>query len=627
MAKVDLLFGRLSEGSLPANLTFGADGDAPTPNATVTIAGALPGVRGPLRIAVARHLTIHACLPRLRGSVALRYASDTQRPAVNEVRNGFESAMTARHGVQASWQNTEQQQSTNRVNYEAASVLFTTARPTWSDSVRIAAAGQARYQEALSFGRSTSGQRFSHAISLKLGSTNRYQEAQGLGEVLRRLKYQDANRTKRNLTAVRYQEAIPYWTNWMEQGGAAKPQWEGWQGPYQQAMRPPAGQWRPQPPKPHDPCYIPELPADLVFVNPWTGSSDLLFVCDRHDPPEPGATYVIPLLRIYMLVHRIDAILLPSGERVSLSNIRIQCSEDGFAWTLSAAGPARLVEQLAPENGVPRRIKVSIDGIDWVFAVKRPLRTRSFEGWQSQVSGQSVTSLLGAPYRRSTQWVSSDLMTAQQIALSALEYTGVALDWGVEDWIVPAGAWSHEGTPLTVVKRIAEAAGASVRSHRTEPTLFVLPEYKAMPWDWAAATPDVQMPGQIITQDTLTDLEQEFRNAVYVSGSAAGGVLGLVVRSGSAGELLAPQISDSLATDVMMVRQRGAVPLADSALRWRQEITVPLITGGNAPGLLLPGYLLEVQEPGESWRGLVRSLSIQENSPEVSQTITVDRYL
>ena len=160
----------------------------------------------------------------------------------------------------------------------------------------------------------------------------------------------------------------------------------------------------------------------------------------------------------------------------------------------------------------------------------------------------------------------------------------------------------------------------------SQPVLQLQPEYKTLPWNWASAVPDVVMPGQIIVQDTLTDLEQELRNAVYVSGSAAGGVVGQIVRAGTAGDLLAAQITDPLMTDVIAVRQRGIVPLADSALRWRQEVSVPLITGGTAPGLILPGYLIEVQEPGETWRGLVRHLSLDENMPEFTQTLTVDRF-
>ena len=77
---------------------------------------------------------------------------------------------------------------------------------------------------------------------------------------------------------------------------------------------------------------------------------------------------------------------------------------------------------------------------------------------------------------------------------------------------------------------------------------------------------------------------------------------------------------------VLFLANGGIVPLADSALRWRQEVSVPLITGGTAPGLILPGYLIEVQEPGETWRGLVRHLSLDENMPEFTQTLTVDRF-
>jgi hypothetical protein len=147
-------------------------------------------------------------------------------------------------------------------------------------------------------------------------------------------------------------------------------------------------------------------------------------------------------------------------------------------------------------------------------------------------------------------------MSVQQIASEALQNTGITLDWGAEDWQVPAAAWSHTGTPLSVIKRIAEAAGAVVRSHRTEPVLQLQPEYKTLPWNWASAVPDVVMPGQIIVQDTLTDLEQELRNAVYVSGSAAGGVVGQIVRAGTAGDLLAAQITDPLMTDVIAAPAR-----------------------------------------------------------------------
>ena len=54
-------------------------------------------------------------------------------------------------------------------------------------------------------------------------------------------------------------------------------------------------------------------------------------------------------------------------------------------------------------------------------------------------------------------------------------------------------------------------------------------------------------------------------------------------------------------------------------------MTVPLLTGGSYPGLILPGYLLQVDEPGESWRGLVRGITITESAPTVRQQLVVER--
>ena len=51
-----------------------------------------------------------------------------------------------------------------------------------------------------------------------------------------------------------------------------------------------------------------------------------------------------------------------------------------------------------------------------------------------------------------------ELFTAQQLALQALDLTGYTLDWDLTDWLVPAGAWSHSGTPLAAVQAIVEAA-------------------------------------------------------------------------------------------------------------------------------------------------------------------------
>ena len=335
--------------------------------------------------------------------------------------------------------------------------------------------------------------------------------------------------------------------------------------------------------------------------------------------------FQVPLLRVYMTVHSTQAVQLPSLERVQLSGVSIASNDDGFSWSLSASGPEHLIDQLAMVGGLPARVRVTIDGIDWVFAVDPPERTRKFAERKVSVVGQSVTSLLGAPYMPSSAWDNSGAdFTAQQLVAQALEFTGVTIDWGITDWLVPAGSWSFQGTPLAVAQRVAEAVGAVVRSHRTEETLQFAPRYPRMPWEWDVAPLDVQMPGQIMTSDSLRIRRNPDWDAVYVLGQKHGWK-GHVVRSGTSGAVLAQQVTDALITHPDAARQRGRAVLGAAGSGYTQSMTVPLLTGGSYPGLILPGYLLQVDEPGESWRGLVRGITITESAPTVRQQLVVER--
>ena len=51
----------------------------------------------------------------------------------------------------------------------------------------------------------------------------------------------------------------------------------------------------------------------------------------------------------------------------------------------------------------------------------------------------------------------------------------------------------------------------------------------------------------------------------------------------------------------------------------------PSDSGGSNPGLIQPGYLIEVNDIGHTWRGLVRGIRVTAGLPTVRQTITVER--
>ncbi|MNV82243.1 hypothetical protein D3C71_1759660 [compost metagenome] len=163
-----------------------------------------------------------------------------------------------------------------------------------------------------------------------------------------------------------------------------------------------------------------------------------------------------------------------------------------------------------------------------------------------------------------------------------------------------------------------------MRSHRTDAQLIVAPRYPSLPWEWAAATVNVQMPGQIMTTDNLARKDNPEWEAVNVVGETVG-VEGHVVRRGTAGAVLAPAVIDPLITHADAASQRGRSVLGPAGLGYSHTMTVPLLTGGTNPGLILPGYLLQVDEPGLSWRGLVRGITVTESNPTVRQQLVVER--
>ena len=119
-----------------------------------------------------------------------------------------------------------------------------------------------------------------------------------------------------------------------------------------------------------------------------------------------------------------------------------------------------------------------------------------------QISGRSPSAWLSAPFAPATARTSENPYTAQQLAAEALTINGVpmgwALDWRIPDWLVPAGAWSHLGTPMEAVLRIAEAGGGYIQAAAATQTLRALPHYPAAPWLWASLTPDLILPDDVV---------------------------------------------------------------------------------------------------------------------------------
>lgn len=394
------------------------------------------------------------------------------------------------------------------------------------------------------------------------------------------------------------------------------------------------------------------VPPVVVPPTFWWGS-DLLFEFGPTDAnlvfgyagevPLALAPLSILAARFYMTTHSIYAQRLPDLADIPLFDATVSADIGSYCWTLSATGPASLFAQLAPVDGLPVQLKVVLDGIPFVFAVDAMSRSSSFGKSGVSVSGRSVTALIGAPYMRAiTRNNAGGAEMAQQLALAALQYSGVDLDWGVSsgalangglaDWLIPAGAWSHQGTPLDAVQAIAQAAGGYLQSHRSAATLLTRHAYgqragdnPGAPWSWMTGAADVELAPDAIITDGTERKDGADINAIYVSGTTQG-VLAQVKRMGSAGDKLAAMVTDPLITHVDAARQRGLAVLGAAGAKYNVRLELPVLTGAGQPGVLDVGQLVQINA-AQPWRGRVRAVSVNAKRPSLRQTVTLERHL
>ncbi|MFD2756213.1 hypothetical protein [Comamonas terrae] len=627
MASVDLVFSLPYKSGNPVALVFGDDGGLPgVPDAHLVVFARMPGLRGRVAAHVGKGMAASARMPGLRSASTIRYNTNTPRPMVARVQSVAQQAAAVETGWAAGWQNSAKLPVGWTTGAQDARPLRSHTAMAWQEAQHRGRAVDAVYQQAQRSAAPAQRMRWQEGARARMALQAHAEDAMRTRASLA-VRFEETLRDRRALVRVDARRAMGLHIGLCSGAGPALPLHLAQRVRYQKARRPPAGRSALTPPRPPDPehCYRQHVggPIELVLCKPWAPAADLLFACCKADGTP--ARFVIPVLPVYMQIHHLTAHLLPGMEPVALTDVVIAADDDSYCWSLSAQGPEHLLDQLAPAGALPQRLQIGIDGISFVFAVTGLARSRTFERRSVAVQGISVTAMLGAPYMPRQTWLAEAPATAQQLALAALEFTGVGLDWQIADWLLPAGAWSFQGTPLQAVLRLAESVNAVVRSHRTAEQLVVAPRYAHLPWEWGTAVPDVQMPAAVIVTDELRPDPRAEYNAVYVAGGSVGGVLGHVVRAGSGRDRLAPQIQDDLITHADAARMRGGWALAASGNKLQHTIGMPVLTGGTNPGILNPGQLLEVADTGGTWRGLVRGVSVSASMPRVRQQLVVER--
>lgn len=628
MADTDLIFGQPPAGGPPVDLVFGDTGGGPITDAEITLAITLPRVRPVFVLSTAVSTTLSIVLPRVRPLLEVRYDSGTQRPLVGEVGSAWQDTDPARAGAEA------------RHNVAAPAPagiadLWTLAAPApaaWTLPhpylfVRDRTDVAARHQGA----RRTAAEVVApHQDAIRLrppAKSDRWQNAAQHG-TLRTTDWQDRYRDRRPSREVRWAEAAPLrrgWSGRFQKGRHLGSDWSSW---WQEAMKPPAGTSVFPPPPGPQPCYVPpEGDAVHLLFGQSMGDAHLLFYCAEHEGPP--ATVIVPIRRVYMLVNNASLRRVAGDIQIPTFSLSMSIDVDSWTWGWSASVPIEAEDALEPSSGGdPVELEATINGLPFRLLAENLSRERTFRERSLRVSGRGKSALLASPYAPVLSFDNAaGARTAQQLMEDVLTFNGVpigwTLDWQITDWLVPAGAWAHQGAYIDGLAEIAQAAGAYLQPHPTAQQMRVLPRYPAAPWAWGSLTPDIELPSAVTVRESIERRDKAVYNRVFVSGQSQG-VIGQVTRAGTAGDLAAPMVVHPLITHADAARQRGLPVLSDTGLQAFVTLRLPVLP---ETGIIHPGELVRYVDGSTVRLGLVRSTQVEVGLPDVFQSIGVETHL
>ena len=630
MAATDLLFSQLpAPPGGPVEIVFGDDSGIPAGAVELLASGTITGLRGSIVARVATRLGAAGTITGLRGSVVATYDVNVERPVTATTRNG--------------WQNTQRLRTSQQQRFEQARPTYAAVQAVWQNATHLGAVHQARWQQARQLAaivrqalqqaqRVASAptlQRFEDAQRLRVTTQQRLQQARPLAAAPAAQRFEDATRL-RALVRNSFDEAQRVQAAARSSFGHGTPLSRVIAAHYEQARKPGPGVSRPvQPPQP-EPCYLPTLPAHLVFDDLADSSlpAHLVFVCERHGPgPQPVETIVVPVRRVYVVINEARLRRVDGDIQIPTFTMSMSLDADSWTWSFSASVPGYALADIEPEDGVPVAVQATINGTPYRFIVESIARERTFGRSDLRIGGRGRAAVLDAPYAPIMSFGNEFGRTAQQIMNDILVDNGVPLGWTVEwnpdDWNVPAGVFNHQGSYISAMNQVAGSISAYLQPHNTDEVLRVLSRYPVAPWDWAGVTPDFELPSAVMSRESIEWRDKARYNRVYVMGQQVG-VNGRVTRTGTAGDYLAPTVVDPLITQAVAARQRGLAVLSDTGRIATVGLRLPVLA---ETGIIKPGSFISYIDGGIERIGLTRSVQVEVGLPAIWQTIEVETHV
>lgn len=560
-------------------------------------------------------------LPGMTVAIEVDFDSNVARPLVCQVASKSQTALRVPSGTTDKTQKPVRTIGGAAVRHQIAQRLHSGAAVRHQTALRIQNGLGIRHQEGVGVQTSISAR---HQVMLRHARIFTRGRTQGGLPVHQSVvgRHQDRLRHARPSLTTGHQTGLPRPVGVTTAHQIAVPMHTGFRVRHQEAIKPPAGrESTPIPPQP-EPCYTPN--PHLLFSNA-PGNSNLLFFCENHDTPG-GDTIVVPIRKVYIVVNDVYLKRVAGNLMLPCKSLSLSLDADSWTWSFSATLPASQLDAVMPEApGEPVELEAKINGDTYRLLAEQIGRTRTFPKAEITIRGRGKSAMLADPYAPVMSFGNpNDALTAQQLMAEVLEFNGVPLgwdvDWNLTDWLVPAGAFSHQGTHMSALSAIAGAAGAYIQPHPTDQTLIVLPRYPDAPWAWGSVTPDFELPAAVTVNEGIEWIDKPLYNMVFVSGQGQGPLVG-VKRAGSAGDLVAPGVVDPLITHVDAGRQRGISILGDTGRRADVSLSLPVLP---ETGVIPPGQYIEYADGTTTYFGITRSVRVDVTWPKVRQSITVE---
>lgn len=333
-----------------------------------------------------------------------------------------------------------------------------------------------------------------------------------------------------------------------------------------------------------------------------------------------------PRRRSYIMQPELRCYRVSDNQEVNIFSASLSFSRSSWAATISLACGSRGDKDMLFAGG-PQLFKLVINSYEFYGLAEQPSLSHQFGQTSWTVNARSSIAVLASPHVAPRSYTNSTAKGVAALISDELAGTGWTLDYQMTAYNVPAGAFSYQNkTKMEAIAQVVSAIGGMVYADGATNTLIVRPRWPVVPWAIAAATPDIAVHDDVILQYNSTPAVNPLYNKVFVRGEQQGVMCG-VRRTGTAGDVIAPDVVDALITDNQAARMRGTAELADSG--YKDEISIVLPVMATLPPCL-PGSLLGVVWQTDSYKATVDSLGIRaertaDGAITVRQTVGVLR--